>query len=44
MDYIVTPERVLTIDSPHERPTGLDWDALSEERIAEIPILDALRP
>ena len=42
MDFIATPERVVEIDTPYERPGGIDWEALSEERIAEIPVLKRL--
>ena len=43
LDIVVTPERVVRTDAPHERPTGIDWDALSDDRIAEIPVLERLR-
>lgn len=42
MDYLVTPQRVVRTKSDDAKPTGLDWDGLPEERIAEIPILHAL--
>jgi 5-formyltetrahydrofolate cyclo-ligase len=43
MDLVVTPER--TVESgPDGKPTGIAWEALDEERIAEIPILERLRP
>ncbi|MFC7214541.1 5-formyltetrahydrofolate cyclo-ligase [Saliphagus sp. GCM10025334] len=42
MDLIVTPERVLRPD-PADRPAGIDWNALADERLDEIPILRALR-
>jgi 5-formyltetrahydrofolate cyclo-ligase len=44
MDVVVTPERVVRTDSDFERPTGIDWDALSNEKIEEIPLLQRLRP
>jgi len=41
LDVVVTPER--TIDAPPSaKPPGLDWTALSDERIAEVPILPRL--
>ncbi|MFB6072085.1 MAG: 5-formyltetrahydrofolate cyclo-ligase [Halobacterium sp.] len=43
MDLVVMPDRVLDTDAPDERPTGVDWSALAEERIAEMPVLAALR-
>ncbi|GAA0645920.1 5-formyltetrahydrofolate cyclo-ligase [Salarchaeum japonicum] len=44
MDLVVTPERTIETETPYERPEGVDWSALSEERIAEIPVLERLRP
>lgn len=44
MDVVVTPERVVRTESPYERSTGIDWDALSDEKIEEIPLLQRLRP
>jgi len=44
LDLVVTPERTIRTETPHDRPDGLDWTALSEERIEEIPVLGALRP
>ncbi len=43
MDLIVTPERVIRPE-PGPMPTGIDWDLLSEERLAEIPLLGRLQP
>ena len=42
MDLVVTPERVLRPESA-QKPAGIDWDLLSEERIAEIPVLERFR-
>ncbi|AEH38245.1 5-formyltetrahydrofolate cyclo-ligase [Halopiger xanaduensis] len=45
MDLIVTPERTLeTGATENAKPTVLEWDELSEERLAEIPILERLQP
>ena len=44
MDYVVTPERVIETETPHDRPAGVDWDALDAERIAEMPVLAARAP
>jgi 5-formyltetrahydrofolate cyclo-ligase len=44
MDYVVTPERTVATDTEYARPGGVDWNALSEEKIAEIPILQERRP
>jgi 5-formyltetrahydrofolate cyclo-ligase len=38
VDLIVTPERVILCDAP-KRPAGLDWQQLSVEQIASIPVL-----
>lgn len=43
MDLVVTPERVVETDAPYDRPAGVDWDAVSDEELAEIPILAELR-
>jgi 5-formyltetrahydrofolate cyclo-ligase len=43
VDLIVTPERVIRTESKHDRPTGVDWGALGDERIEEIPILARLQ-
>jgi 5-formyltetrahydrofolate cyclo-ligase len=40
IDLVATPERLIRTDSPHPRPTGVDADALSAERVAEIPVLE----
>ncbi|RKD95733.1 5-formyltetrahydrofolate cyclo-ligase [Halopiger aswanensis] len=45
MDRIVTPERTLETDAAGgAKPTALEWSELSEERLAEIPILERLQP
>lgn len=38
VDVIVTPEEVITCHPPR-RPTGIDWDKLTAERIAAMPVL-----
>ena len=38
VDLVVTPERVVWCGEP-KRPTRLDWDSLSREQIAAIPVL-----
>ncbi|WP_440989557.1 5-formyltetrahydrofolate cyclo-ligase [Haloarchaeobius baliensis] len=43
MDLVVTPERTVRPDRDGRRPTGLDWSALSRERLDEIPVLQRLR-
>ena len=44
LDLIVTPERTVRTETPFERPVGIDWDALDDERLAEIPALAARAP
>jgi 5-formyltetrahydrofolate cyclo-ligase len=45
LDYIVTPERVIDCRAGHAaRPAPvIDWDDLTEEKIAAIPLLASLR-
>ncbi|WP_049980819.1 5-formyltetrahydrofolate cyclo-ligase [Halolamina rubra] len=44
MDRLFTPERSIRTGAPAAKPSGVDWDALDDERLAEIPILDRLEP
>jgi len=44
IDIVVTPERTIRTDSPFERPAGIDWAALSDERVEEIPVLAEFHP
>ena len=44
MEYVVTPDRVVETDTPYTRSDGVDWAALDDERIAEIPVLADRRP
>jgi 5-formyltetrahydrofolate cyclo-ligase len=44
LDLVVTPGRTLETDTPYDRPDGIDWAALDDERIEEIPVLAARRP
>ena len=43
LDLIVTPERVIHCRGGHPEPR-LRWEELTEEKIASIPLLAALRP
>jgi 5-formyltetrahydrofolate cyclo-ligase len=43
IDRVVTPDRVVRTDAPSRKPAGIDWAALDDDRIDEIPILDRLR-
>ncbi|MEU3273874.1 5-formyltetrahydrofolate cyclo-ligase [Saccharomonospora sp. NPDC006951] len=42
VDVIVTPDQVIRVPGSKSRP-GLMWDQLSEEKIASIPVLAAMR-
>jgi len=43
LDVVVTPERTIKTETPLSRPTDIDWDALDDERIDEIPMLEGLQ-
>ena len=43
MDLVVTPTRTIRTETEYERPSGVFRDELSDERIAEIPVLEARR-
>jgi 5-formyltetrahydrofolate cyclo-ligase len=45
LDFIITPERVVDCRPGHgpRRAAGICWDDLTEEKIAAIPLLSALR-
>ena len=43
MDLVVTPTRTVRTETEYERPSGIFWEELSDERIAEIPVLEARR-
>ena len=44
MDLVATPTRTIRTETEYERPSGVLWDELSEERIAEIPVLAERQP
>lgn len=44
MDLVCTPDRLIRTETPYDRPSGVDFDALDPDRIAEIPVLDGLEP
>ncbi len=43
IDVIVTPDEVIVCDRAHARPRGIDWKALTDEKIESIPLLRRLR-
>lgn len=40
---IVTPDETISVQNPPSAPTGIDWDALSEEALEEMPVLQEVR-
>ncbi|MFB6178478.1 MAG: 5-formyltetrahydrofolate cyclo-ligase [Halorientalis sp.] len=44
MDLVVTPERTIRTATTAAKPVGIEWDLLSAERRAEIPVLDGFAP
>jgi 5-formyltetrahydrofolate cyclo-ligase len=42
MDLVVTPERTVRTDAG-EKPAGIAWDELDDERVAAMPVLSRLR-
>ncbi|WP_134668290.1 5-formyltetrahydrofolate cyclo-ligase [Halorussus marinus] len=43
MDLVVTPTRTIQTETDYDRPAGIIWEALSAERIEELPVLARLR-
>jgi 5-formyltetrahydrofolate cyclo-ligase len=43
LDLVVTPERTIETGTSRSKPAGIDWVALDDETIDEIPILERLR-
>ncbi|WP_424015210.1 5-formyltetrahydrofolate cyclo-ligase [Halorubrum xinjiangense] len=44
LDLVVTPARTIRTETPHPRPDGVDWDALDDEKLSEIPVLAERAP
>ena len=44
LDIICTPSETIRTRTPHERPAGIEWTLLDDERISEIPVLHELAP
>lgn len=44
IDLLVTPTRTIRTDSEYEKPHGVFWSELSEERIGEMPVLEGRGP
>lgn len=43
LSWVVTSEEALSVNDPPTPPAGIDWDALSEEDLDEMPVLQVLR-
>ncbi|WP_128476998.1 5-formyltetrahydrofolate cyclo-ligase [Halorussus pelagicus] len=44
LDFVVTPTETIRTETDSAKPSGVFWDALSDERVEEIPVLKARRP
>ena len=44
VDLIVTPDEVIETTRGRRRPSGVDWDVLTAEKVEAIPLLRRLRP
>jgi 5-formyltetrahydrofolate cyclo-ligase len=44
MDWIFTPDRIVRTGAPREKPVGIEWSALGEDRLDEIPVLRRIEP
>ncbi len=42
LDFIVTPEEVIPTARAFQRPAGILWDELGEEKLESIPALQRL--
>ena len=42
VDFIATPTRLISTETPHPRPPGILWDHLSPERRTSMPVLAEL--
>lgn len=42
IDIIATPTRVIRVDRIGDRPSGIIWNMLSEEKLMSIPLLKEL--
>lgn len=44
IDLVVTPDHTIRTEATDGKPIGIEWQALSEDQVDEIPILHQLRP
>jgi len=40
---LVTPDETIEVDAPADPPPGVDWDALTDDDLEEMPVLKELR-
>ncbi len=43
VDFVVTPREAMRTSSPFQKPGGIYWDLLPEEKMSQVPILQHLR-
>jgi 5-formyltetrahydrofolate cyclo-ligase len=43
LDLVVTPDEVIACHRRHDRPKGVMWEHLTEEKLAAVPVLAAMR-
>ena len=43
IDVVCTPTRIIRVEEPARKPSGIDWDRIDQERLDEIPVLARLR-
>ena len=43
LNWIVTPEQIITTQTVLPRPSGLDWETMQPDQLAKIPILAQLK-
>jgi 5-formyltetrahydrofolate cyclo-ligase len=44
VDFVITPDQVVAAPSLYQRPRGIIWDLIPENRIRSIPLLRKTRP
>lgn len=44
IEWVFTPKQRICTDTANKKPDGIAWEILTDERIAEIPILEQLNP
>lgn len=44
IDWIISPDRTIRTEGTDDKPVGIEWEALTDEQITDIPILRNLMP